>query len=377
VNLSDIITRNIANIPGWHTNKKFVVIESDDWGSIRMPSLSTFEKLEKSGLDLRSLDAERYNRNDSFATNTDLESLFQVLSGFKDGKGNNAVFTAISVVANPDFEKIRKNNFNEYFYEPFTETLKRYPGCERSFELWKEGIEKRLFVPQMHGREHLNIKAWIKALKNGDRQTCLAFDEGIWGFVPNQLLLPDTDFQAAFLLSEPEEIDYQRRILTDGLILFKKLFGYKAEYFVPPNGSFNNNLNLTLTQNGVKFRSAPKIQSESIGFGKTKKVIHWLGQKDKSGIRYITRNCFFEPSQQVKDWVDSCLRDIKIAFIWHKPAIISSHRVNYIGALNSENRDRGLNLLKVLLQSILKNWPDVEFLTTPELGKLIEYKFYE
>lgn len=49
------IDRNIANLFGWCTNKKIVVIESDDWGSIRMPSLSSFEKLEKLGLDLRSL----------------------------------------------------------------------------------------------------------------------------------------------------------------------------------------------------------------------------------------------------------------------------------------------------------------------------------
>jgi len=34
--------RYIANIPGWRTNRKIIVIESDDWGSIRT-LLNVFE----------------------------------------------------------------------------------------------------------------------------------------------------------------------------------------------------------------------------------------------------------------------------------------------------------------------------------------------
>jgi hypothetical protein len=165
---------------------------------------------------------------------------------------------------------------------------------------------------------------------------------------------------------------YQKSVIYEGLHLFRELFGYEAEYFVPPNGPFNNSLNKTLAENGIRYRCASKIQNEPLGFGKKKKVVHYLGQKEKNGIRYITRNCFFEPSQKGKDWVDSCLNDIKIAFRWHKPAIISSHRVNYIGALNPVNRDTGLNQLSVLLKQISKNWPDVEFMTTPQFGKLMK-----
>lgn len=32
--LKQFITHNLLNIPGWHTNIKIVVIESDDRGSI-------------------------------------------------------------------------------------------------------------------------------------------------------------------------------------------------------------------------------------------------------------------------------------------------------------------------------------------------------
>ena len=35
----------ITNIKGWRTNRKIVVIESDDWGTIRMSSKEAFNSL--------------------------------------------------------------------------------------------------------------------------------------------------------------------------------------------------------------------------------------------------------------------------------------------------------------------------------------------
>jgi len=365
------IRKELSNIVGWKTKKRIVVFESDDWGSIRMPSLNSFYKLEKSGIDLRSADAERYNMNDTLATSKDLEGLFDVLSGVIDRNGNHAIFTPVSIVANPDFKKIYDSGFSEYYYEAFTDTLKRFTGCGDSYSLWKEGIEKKLFVPQMHGREHLNVRAWMKALQAGEKQTISAFLEGVWGFVPSSY--PAVDYQAAFLLSDPGDLDYQSSVIVDGLKVFRKIMGYNAEFFVPPNGVFNNSLNNTLAENGIKFRYVSKIQNEPQGLGKYRKILHYPGQKEKNGIRYMIRNCFFEPSRANKDEVDECLNEIRTAFRWRQPAIIGSHRVNYIGALNPGNRDRGLAQLSSLLDKILKNWPEVEFMTTVELGNLMNH----
>ena len=141
------LLRYISNIPGWRTNRKIVVIESDDWGSIRMPSLNIFEKLQKRGVDLISRGAYRYNSYDTLAKSTDLAALFEVLNQYKDRNGNKAKFTAVSVVANPDFKKIRESDFSHYYYEPFTETLKKYYGDDSSYLLWKEGINEVFLSP--------------------------------------------------------------------------------------------------------------------------------------------------------------------------------------------------------------------------------------
>ena len=363
--------RYLRNIPGWRTNFKIVVFESDDWGSIRMPSRKVFNLLTLKGLNVTGGDSVRYNLYDTLASPEDLNALFELLASFKDKNKNPCVFTAICVVANPDFQKIKENDFKEYFYEPFTKTLTRYYQNDKSFELWKNGIEKRIFIPQFHGREHLNVAEWMRALQQHDQETLLGFEQGVWGFVRKPLNGSSVSYQAAFDFFEPDDITIQAKSIKDGLALFQEIFGYMAKFFVPPNGPFNNSLEKVAAECGIKYMSASKIQIEPKGNGKRRTVFHYLGQQNMHNQRYIVRNCFFEPGQIGKDWVNSCLSEIEMAFRWNKPAIISSHRVNYIGAHDKVNRDIGLNQLNILLKTILKKWPDVEFMTSDQLGDLI------
>jgi hypothetical protein len=64
--------------------------------------------------------------------------------------------------------------------------------------------------------------------------------------------------------------------------------------------------------------------------------------------------------------IDSTLKQINAAFKLGKPAIISTHRVNFVGGMSPLNRDRGLRELRFLLLSIIKKWPDTEFMSTGE-----------
>ncbi|MDD2674378.1 MAG: polysaccharide (de)acetylase [Flavobacterium sp.] len=365
------IIKNISNIPGWGTNRKIVVIESDDWGSIRMPSLATFNKLSAKGLDLSCGDSLRYNQNDTLASATDLNSLYETLIDFKDFKGNHPVFTAVSLAANPDFEKIKKSNYQDYYWEPFTKTLEKYNIAD-AFPLWQEGIRNKLFIPQFHGREHLNVAPWMRALQNGDTQALIAFEHGLWAHNNRHPL--GLSYQAAFDLEDISDLTIQEEAITSGLQLFEELFGYKAAFFVPPNGPFNNSLEKVAAEGGIKYMSTSKIQNEVLGQGKTRRKFHYLGQKNNHNQIYITRNCFFEPSQSGKDWVASCLNDMELAFNWKKPAVISSHRVNYVGGLVEKNRTNSLKQLTTLLATIQSKWPNVEFITSPELGNLIYSK---
>jgi hypothetical protein len=366
--------RSALELSGWHTTRKIVVLESDDWGSIRMPSLEVYDILHQSGVAVSNGDNQIYNTKDSLATAADLSSLFEVLNSVKDTKSQTAILTAVSVVANPVFEQIRKDGFRNYHYEPFTETLKRQKGCENSFQLWQEGIAKRLFMPQFHAREHLNVSEWLRNLQKLDAHTQLSFDHRFWGYDNASTSATNISYQSAFDFSEPGDLLVQAETIQSGLKLFEELFGYKASYFVPTNGPFNNSLEKVAAESGIRFMYSSRLQKEPVGGGKWRNVFHYLGQKNKFNQRYILRNCFFEPSLGRKDWVNSCLSDIDFAFRNRKPAVITSHRVNYIGALDPQNRINGLSQLGLLLQSIVKKWHDVEFMTTDQLGDLMDMK---
>jgi hypothetical protein len=362
------IDKNLSSLLGWRTNKKYVIIESDDWGSIRMPSRAAYERLHIKGLPLTNGDSLRYNLYDGLAGPDDFDGLFKSLLSFKDFKDQHPVITSVSIVANPAFDKIRESGFQQYFYEPFTQTLERF-GLSNSISFWKEGVKLNLFKPQFHGREHLNVAAWMRALQRKDKFTHLAFDEGMWGF--RHAGSSSVNFQAAFDLEIIEDIQMQKDILITGLDLFEDIHGYRPSFFVPPNGPFNHQLEKTIYQSGIKYLSTPKLHNEPLGEGKTRLRIFYLGKKSNNQILFITRNCLFEPSKPGKDWVASCIADMKIAFRWGKPAIISSHRVNYIGIHDETNRKNGLANLNRLFTKMLELWPDIEFITTDKLGEII------
>lgn len=52
-----------------------------------------------------------------------LQYLGEVLSQVKDRKRNPAIITINMLSANPDYEKIKKNNFEQYYWEPLTSNL--------------------------------------------------------------------------------------------------------------------------------------------------------------------------------------------------------------------------------------------------------------
>jgi hypothetical protein len=125
---------------------------------------------------------------------------------------------------------------------------------------------------------------------------------------------------------------------------------------------------------GVRYLQGSTVQrSPEIGKDGNKVIRHYTGQTNEHGQTYLVRNGRFEPTADpAKDWVGSCLNDINTAFRWRKPAIIESHRVNYIGFINPDNRNRNLKHLNELLTAVLKKWPDVEFMSSDQLGKVIE-----
>ena len=369
--IKSTITRNLINLPGWRTKRKIVVIESDDWGSVRMASKDAYNYFLLKGLPV---DKCPYNSFDALECNEDLERLFDVLGSVKDVNGNPAVMTANAVVANPDFEKIRNSGFQKYYYEPFTKTLERYPEHDRVYSLYKQGIKEKLFKPQFHGREHLNVARWMHALQSGDSFALMAFEWNMFSLHTGINSTCRGEYLDAFAVESYEEQLHLREILSEGLVLFQLLMGYQSRTCIAPCYTWDSDVEEVLSEHGVRAIQGMIIQWVPVygAEGLYRKNYHYTGQRNLQAQSYLVRNCFFEPTlTSGTDPVSDCLARIKTAFAWHRPAIISAHRLNFMGFLNSSNRDKNLNLLEELLLAITKRWPDVEFLSSDQLSDLV------
>ena len=344
-----------------------MVIESDDWGSIRIPSKATYELFVKKGYGVEN---SAYNRYDSLESEDDVTSLFEVLHSFKDPHHQPAVFTANCIVANPDFDKIKQSGFKDYYYELVTETIKKYPAHHQLVDLWKEGLKNKVFVPQCHGREHLHVGRWMKRLQAGDKDVLFCFDRQTTFSGDGKT---DYSFMEALDFDAASELEGLNTILAEGLQLFNRFFGYASKSFIAPCYTWHPAMEPVMKANNVDYLQGNITQLQPPFINNHYKVsYHYMGQRSVNGLRYFIRNCIFEPTLHPGlDSVGRCLKQIEIAFRWNKPAIISSHRLNYMGYLDEANRTKNLLLLKQLLTGIQNNWPEVEFMSTDQLGDLI------
>jgi hypothetical protein len=365
--LQKTIRRHLVNMRGMRSTRKLVVIESDDWGSIRMPSREVFESLQAEGFHPET---DPYMKYDSLESDEDLQQLFQVLSGVKDSRGRGAVITANAVMANPDFDRIREGGFREYHYEPFTTTLQRYEGRGNVYRLWKQGLQEGIFIPQFHGREHLHVLRWMRDLAAGDPMLLKAFGYRMISIssMPSKMRF---SYMEGMDHGSEEERKAKKPILETGHRLFISLVGYPSKSFIANCYIWDRTVEEVLAAQGVRLMQGILNQICPTGHGSHRLVRHYMGER-KNNMAYTIRNVFFEPSLDPSvEWVDDAISRIGIAFAWGKPAVIGSHRVNFSGSIHRENRERNLEMLDRLLRRILVKWPDAEFISSADLADII------
>ena len=348
-------------------DKKYVIIESDDWGMQRMPDKRTFDALLKKGYPV---DNCPYSSNDSLESNTDLEMLFETLSLVKDSLGKHPVFTVNNVVANPDYNRIRASGYSDYFYESFEDTLNRYPDRDQVLRLYRDGIISGLFNVQFHGREHLNVRTWMTKLQNKDKSTHDAFHSRMFSLPVKGLHTSNADANLdAFGSYNSADIESYRNIIDEGISLFKTIHHKTPRSFIAPCYTWPSEIEEFLNQYNIRtIQGNPKQVVPFPNAKSFKSKTHFTGETNYLGQVYAVRNVYFEPfSDPNRDWISESLRQIRNAFNYSTPAIISTHRVNYIGSLNEKNRKRGNQLLGELLHTIVKQWHDIVFISSDQL----------
>ncbi|MFM7683900.1 MAG: hypothetical protein ACKO7P_14335 [Bacteroidota bacterium] len=350
-----------VNLGGKRINRKIVVIESDDWGSIRMPSSEVCENLIKAGIPLKK---SAYCCFDGLESNSDIEELYTILKRIKTRFNKEVRFTLNFVTANPDFARIKQNNFSTYFSESIIDTYRKYKASDSVISMINEGVSEGIFIPQFHGREHVNVPFWMSLLVK-DENFRIAFDQEVFGLSNDIFPKLEKSVQATY---DTLDLEYQNNSLSEGLVNFENIFGFKSKSFISNNYILSDSSFDILKKNGVEVIQGMKYQKLPIKADnrKRKLIKRSFGEIDfNSGLKFSIRNCTFEPTE-IGDTVESTMKQIKIAFLMKKPAVLSTHRINFTSRISVENRDKNLKEFEELLSRIILTWPDVQFLNSVE-----------
>ncbi len=364
------LLNNLKNIYGWKTKRKIIVISVDDYGNVRLDSKMARERMDKSGLKVLS----RFDAYDTLETREDLEMLYDTLTSVKDRNGRYVVFTPFALSCNINFELMAKDNNQKYIYETLPETYQKLESIDTkayqgTWELWQEGIDKGLMKPQFHGREHFNLKIFNEKLVQKDYEVLTALQNRSYASISNSGY-NTINYTAAFDFWDTNENEDLKVIIIDGLNQFEKVFGYRAKHFMPPTSKILGSNFSLLKKNGISYIDTGLIHKQHQGIGNYKTTINYTGKNNEFNQIIFVRNVVFEPSNNSSS-VAIALKQIEAAFFWNRPAIISSHRVNFCGHIESKNRRIGIQALNELLHEIIRKWPDVEFMSSVELGNEI------
>lgn len=366
------VKQHLANLPGWRTNRKIVVFESDDWGSIRMSSAEARDRLASFGHTVMS---NPYHKWDGLEATEDIQLLSEVLSSVKDSKGASAVFTLNYCSANPDFAGIQQSCFKEYLREPVDETYRHYGDSSDVISTVHEGINSQVFEVQFHGTEHLQTNRWMRALQSNHTKTLEAFQEGVFSPAIAEETGYTMEYMDALDFDSTAEIPGQLQSLEEGLAIFKRVWGFAPSSFIAPCYRWSNPVEEFLAAKGIQHLQGQRAQlhpRDEPGY-KQKRIYHYTGQLNRYEQLYTVRNVVFEPSLQgVEVALRDAMKQIDRSFRWKQPAIISSHRINYTSRIDKSNRDQGLLALQSLVSTLVKRHPDVVFMGSSALCSIIQ-----
>jgi hypothetical protein len=357
---------NIKNIPGWKSKKKYLIIESDDWGSLQIIDKDHSDRLINLGL--LKVSSDPIASLDGMEFPEDFELLYDTLSTVKDSQGKHAVFTPFINTGNPDFQKIIESDGSKLYYERFTDTYKKF-GRNENEKLLTQGVDSNIFLPQLHGHGHVCDWVWFESLLNSDKAKLGIHNNFASVTLENQIRVLN-GLRPTYFLRNQEDLEKAKNSLESAVKEFEEIIGYKATVFDAPNAIFHPKLEAHLSKFGIQTIVTPFYRNEPDLNGNVKKNGRYnFGQKNESGQLYHIRNCMFEPYKGTK--AETTLRMIDTCFRWGKPAVISTHRVNYVSSVSKNVRDNTLQELKKILSTVIKHHPDVQFISSGELSTIM------
>ena len=312
-----------------------VLIESDDWGP---------------GGDFHAIR---------------LQNLLTALNQHKDSINRPAILTADMVLSIPDMQKITLANDGSYHRK----TLESFPEIYKTMQA---GIKAGVFVPQLHGLEHLNGKAFaLLSQQNEHRLTQAKTTNNWWDWETLDPPLQGHYVDGSTLPTTPITELEATEIITDASRLFEQLFGCPSLSTVAPCYLWNDTIEQKWSENQISVIQTAGYRCTSrneTGKYYQDKPLLRVGDKNNFNQIYLVRNIMYEPVDG-RNTTESAFQDALIAHRQALPLTISTHRYNF--TRSEEAFDSSLQGLNDLLQKITTTLSNTRFLSSAELGQFL------
>jgi len=321
----------------WHEpvlRRPIVIIESDDWGA------GPAEQAEV------------------------LDDIKNMLMKISDRDGRHPVMTLVVILATPDGKNLKDSG-----------------GYQRSvisnhthgamLDVINSGVDAGVFSTQLHGMEHYWPAALLAAANSsatvGDwlDQTPDACTEELPSTLQSRWIdasvlpsrqLADADISHAVV----EEVE-----------AFHSVFGARPDVVVPPTFVWNEVVERCWAAAGVEVIVTPGRRLESrdaAGRPVAAGMPVYNGQAGEDGIVYMVRDAYFEPSlgHKAKQALALCVSRLPL----QRPVLFETHRFNFVGV--QSDRAVAHAELESLLRAIVKELPDLAFLSTGKLASVLK-----
>lgn len=349
-----------------------IVLESDDWGYCGwVPDQTACEELKQLPSHRSSLEdpmVEPYFGS-TLESAPDMQRLGQCLREFRGGDGYPALMQANYILGAPDFVVMKAEGCQQFEAQGFPAYKDRWrrPGLGDTV---LKMIDEGLWAAEYHGWLHFNLDQWLEDLRQGEERTN-------WGFEREMTVtgLERQDFEY-----DPS-LDRKRiaSLLHAGILQFEEFFGRKPKSTAAPDFGWNDEIETLWRQEGIQvvqgWRSQKKRFRRLTILDKLSRRITRppVYRKERSHLVYLSQSAALEPmyarAGDQRYSPSTCIKRIESTWGSNRPAVIATHRFNYVH-LDQERVQDSCDMLKDFLKEIHRMNPNTIFLTDWELAQL-------
>jgi O-antigen/teichoic acid export membrane protein len=328
-----------------------VLVQSDDWGRVGIPSLEVITELQNEGLLGRESPWDWYGLESA----DDVDALAAVLVNIRDSDGRCACMTANFIMGNADLRRMAAENWQEFHWLSIGEGFPGPWDADEVMHSYRRAIASGAFYPALHGLTHFNIKGLMDSLKDagelGRRTRALAQRDipYLRSITPEfNFALVRKDASGEHFLSESD----QNAWIQNGVRAFEDVFGCMPDSTCAP-GYRANELTYALFA-----RAGIGVVEEGV----------WAVPQDDGGVLRLGRNVSFEPVLDEGDQVERALAQAAECVAAGLPITICTHSINYVSRFLGRAA-QGREDLSRLLNGLRERFPNLRFASDRELLK--------